>query len=175
MNKRTLTVISVCYVIAGSMVSAADTPPSDASIKQLLELTQARKLLDSMMSQMDTLMKSAMGQATQGQPVPPEIQQQTQTFQAEVNAAAKEMLNWDKLEPMYVRIYQKSLTQKDVDGMIAFYKTPAGQAVINKVPVVMQNTMSEIQQMMGPIMQRIQMMQQTIMAEIQAKNKKSGG
>jgi len=89
--------------------------------------------------------------------------------------ATKEMLDWDKLEPMYMRIYQKSLTQQDVDGMIAFYETPSGQALINKMPVIMQNTMAEMQQVMRPMMERIERMQQTIMAEMEAKKKKSGG
>ncbi len=78
------------------------------------------------------------------------------------------------LEPMYVRVYQKSFTQGEVDGMIAFYKTPAGQAVINKMPVVMQNTMNEVQQMMAPAVQRIQRMQQDVIAEMQAEKGKKG-
>jgi hypothetical protein len=65
--------------------------------------------------------------------------------------------------------------QTEVDGLIAFYKTAAGQALIDKMPVVMQNTMTEMQQMMQPMMQRIQRMHQEIVAEIQAQKKKSGG
>ena len=39
--------------------------------------------------------------------------------------------------------------------MIAFYKTPAGQALINKNPLLMQNTMDEMRALMRPMMQRI--------------------
>ena len=90
-------------------------------------------------------------------------------------AILKEMFEWNKLEPMYLRVYQKSFTQQEVDGMIAFYKTPAGQAVISKMPVVMQNTMNEMQQMMGPMMQKIQRMQQDVVAEMKAEGQKKGG
>lgn len=90
-------------------------------------------------------------------------------------AALKEMLDWNKLEPLYVRVYQKSFTQSEVDGMIAFYKTPAGQAVISKMPAVMQNTMNEMQQMMGPMMQRLQKMQQEVVAEMKAESEKKAG
>ncbi len=89
--------------------------------------------------------------------------------------AMKEVLDWNKLEPMYVRVYQKSFTQEEVDGLIAFYRTPAGQALINKMPVVMQNMMTEVQQMMHPMMQAMKRMQQEVVAEIQAVKKKSGG
>jgi hypothetical protein len=75
---------------------------------------------------------------------------------------------------MYVRVYQKSFSQEEVDGMIAFYKTPTGQALLNKMPLVMQNTMTEMQQMIQPMMKRVQQMQQEIVAEIQAKKDKKG-
>lgn len=38
---------------------------------------------------------------------------------------------------MMIGIYLQSFTQKDVDGMLRFYKSKAGQAVIAKMPVVM--------------------------------------
>jgi hypothetical protein len=166
---------SGAHAAESSSPGAAGNPPSEASIKQLLEAAHARKLIDSVMTQMDTLMKQTMQQATQGQPVPPKVQKDIDKREAEMMAALKEMLDWNKLEPMYVRVYQKSFTQSEVDGMIAFYKTPAGQAVISKMPVVMQNTMNEMQQMMGPMMQRLQKMQQDVVAEMKAENEKKGG
>jgi uncharacterized protein len=158
---------------AGS--GAATNPPSEASIKQLLETAQARKMVDSVMAQTEAFMRQAVQQATQGQQIPPKVQKDIDKRQAELMAILKEMFEWNKLEPMYLRVYQKSFTQQEVDGMIAFYKTPAGQAVINKMPVVMQNTMNEMQQMMGPMMQKIQRMQQDVVAEMKAEGQKKGG
>jgi hypothetical protein len=175
MTNRIPIVIALSCSIALSIGLAADNPPSEASIKQLLEVGQAHKLIDAMVAQIDAYMKQAMQQATQGRHVTPEIQKDIETRQAEMTAAMKEVLDWNKLEPMYVRIYQKSFTQGDVDGLIAFYKTPTGQALLTKMPVVMQNSMNEVQQMMQPMIQRIQRMQQEVVAELQAEKKKSGG
>ncbi|MEY2485921.1 MAG: uncharacterized protein QOH39_1569 [Verrucomicrobiota bacterium] len=155
---------------------APANPAGEASVKQLLEATHARQLIDSMLTQMDGMMKNVMQQVTQGQPVPPQVQKIYDQSRAEVLSAMNDQFSWDKMEPLYVRIYQKSFTQAELDGILAFYKTPAGQAVINKMPVVMQNTMQEVQQMMGPMMQRIQRMQKDMVAQMQAeKGKKSGG
>ncbi len=49
--------------------SAAGSPPSEASVKQLLDVAQSRKLIDSVMGQMDTLMHQTIQQATQGKEV----------------------------------------------------------------------------------------------------------
>jgi hypothetical protein len=181
MIKRILLLLSLC----GTVVNAADSPspgsgatsdmPSEASIKQLLETAQVHKLLDSVMTQMDTMLQQTIRQVTQGRKVPPKIQKDIDQRQAEMMAMLKDMLDWKKLEPMYVRVYQKSFTQQEVDGMIAFYRTPAGQAVITKMPVVMQNTMNEMQEMMTPVIQKMQKMQQDVTAELKAEDGKKGG
>ena len=175
MTNRIPIIVALSCSIALSVGFAADNPPSEASIKQLLEAGQAHKLLDAMVGQMDAYMKQAMQQATQGQRITPEIQKDIERRQAEMMTAMKEVLDWNKLEPVYVRIYQKSFTQGEVDGLIAFYKTSTGQALLSKMPVVMQNTLNELQQMMQPMMQRIGRMQQEVVAEIQAEKKKTGG
>ena len=181
MFKRILLLLALC----GSLASAADhsspgasttgNPPSEASIKQLLEVAQAHKLIDSVMAQMDELMRQTIQQTTQGRDIPPKLQKDIDKRQAEVVGLMKELLDWNKLEPMYVRVYQKTFSQVEVDGMIAFYKTPAGQAVIAKMPAEMQNTMNEMQQMMGPVMQKMQHMQQDVAAEMKAEREKKGG
>jgi len=128
-----------------------------------------------MMAQMDGLMKQAIQQATQGQSLSPQVKRDIEKRQAEMMSIFKEMLDWHKLEPMYIRVYQKTFTQPEVDNLIAMYQSPGGQTLLNKMPIVFQNTISEMQPIMQPIMQRIQRMQQDVVAEIQAeKSKKSG-
>jgi hypothetical protein len=164
----------VCFGIS-TLVYAAETPPSEASVKQLLDVTQVHKLLDATMAQMDAFMKQTMQQVTQGQTITPEVQKQIEKSQTEALAMMKEMLDWNKLEPMYVRVYQKSFNQQEIDNLIVMYKTPAGQTLLNKMPLVMQNTMAEMQQVMQPIMQRIHRMQQDVVARIQAEKAKKSG
>ena len=171
MFKRIFLTLSLCTAAA----YAADTPPSDASVKQLLEAAQARKMADSVVTHMDGLLKQAVEQATAGRQLPANVRSDIDKKQAEMMAEFKQVLDWKKLEPVYLRVYQKSFTQEEVNGMIAFYKTPAGQAVVNKMPVVMQNTMHEMQEMVGPMMERVRRMQQEIAAEIKAESGKKGG
>jgi hypothetical protein len=158
-----------------SSPTPAAKPPTEASIKQLLEVAQARKLVDSVMKQMDNLMEQSIAQATQGQKISPKVQKEIDARRADVTATMKELLDWAKLEPMYVRVYQKTFSQQEVDGMIVFYKTPAGQAVIGKMPAVMQNTIEEMQRTMGPVMQKMQKLQQDVVAELKAESKNKGG
>ncbi len=181
MFKRVLLIFSLCSAIAYAAESPSPTPvatidvPSEASVKQLLEAAQVHKLLDSIMTQMDSLLQQTIRQTTQGRKVSPKIQKDIEKRQAEMMAMVKDILDWKKLEPMYLRVYQKSFSQQEVDGMIAFYQTPAGQAVINKMPLVMQNTMNEMQELMGPVVRKIEKMQQDVIAELKAEEGKKGG
>ena len=182
MLTRIFLVLTLCAAFAHAADKPSPTPsptpappPTEASIKQLLEVAQAHKLIDSVMAQMENLMQQAIAQATRGQQVPAKVQKDIDQRRAELVVMMKELLDWKKLEPMYVRIYQKTFTQQEVDGMIAFYKTPAGQAVINKMPYAMQNTVDEMQGLMGPVMQKMQQMQQDVVAEMKAETKNKGG
>src|SRR5256885_12572241 len=169
MMKRIAIVLALSCAIAPLNAFATDQPPSEASIKQLLEVTQVRKLLESTMAQMDAVLKQATQQVTQGQEITPEVQKQIDKGRAESISMMKEILDWNKLEPMYVHIYQKSFNQQEIDSLIAMYKSPAGQMLLNKMPIVLQNSMGEMQQMMQPVMQRIQRMQRDVIAQLQAE------
>ena len=180
MFKRILPILLLC----GSVVHAAESPspaapaganpPSEASIKQMLQVMQARKLVDSMIGQMDNLMLQTVAQVTQGRPIPPNVQKQIDQQRAEMMAMMKELLAWEKLEPLYVRVYQKTFTQEELDGMLAFYKTPVGASMLAKMPAVMQNTMEEVQSLMGPVMEKMQRMQKDIAAQMKTDKNKGG-
>ena len=46
----------------------------------------------------------------------------------------------DKLTDMMIPIYQKHLSQVDVDAMNKFYATPSGKKMLKTMPVIMQET-----------------------------------
>src|SRR5437667_8330879 len=107
---------------------SAGTAPSDASIKQLLEVTQTHKMLDSTMAQMNAFMTQMMQQATQGQKITPQIQKDIDKRQSEMMAPLIELLDWSEWEHMYVRLYHNSFTQLELDGLICYCKPSPGQA-----------------------------------------------
>ena len=62
--------ICACLLAAAPAI-ANDHPPSDASIDQLLTLTNARQLLDQMKAQVDSMIAAGMHAAQQGQALTP--------------------------------------------------------------------------------------------------------
>jgi uncharacterized protein len=68
----------------------------------------------------------------------------------------REELSWAVMRPGMAQIYRETLTQEEVNGLIAFYRTPAGQALITKMPQIMQRSMVYTQSRMATVSPRIQ-------------------
>jgi hypothetical protein len=77
--------------------------------------------------------------------VSPQQQKIMDDLSGKIVALAKEEMNWPNIEPMMAGIYRDTFTQHEVDGMLAFYRSEAGQAVITKLPGAMQRTMEGMQ------------------------------
>ena len=159
--------LAFCACLLAAAPAIADgTPPSDQSIQELLTLTNAHQLLDQVKIQMDSLMASAMRDALQGQTLTPERQAVLDRMKAKMVDLINQTLNWSDLEPMYVRTYRASLSQEELDGMLEFYKSPAGQAYIKKIPVIMQNILVEMQGMIKPMQQKLVEIQKQAIQEL---------
>ena len=133
---------------------------------------ESRKLLDSVMGQLDSTMRTSMQQALAGQKVTPKQQQVMDQMRVKMVAMFKNELRWETLEPELIVVYEKSFSQDEIDGMIKFYKSKAGRAVIAKMPIVMQNTMGLMQQKMASLMPKIQQMEKDAIAQVKAAEEK---
>jgi hypothetical protein len=157
-------------LLAGLLLAAPafanDAPASDESIREMLAVTDAHKLIDTVRGQVDAMMKDTMQQALHGKAVPADQQVILDRMRTKMAAVVDEVLDWNALQSMYIRVYRASLTQDELDGILAFYRTPAGQAMINKMPAVMQNVMSEMKNMMGPMQQKLQQIQRETLQEM---------
>jgi uncharacterized protein len=160
--------ILLVFLIFCATAHAADTKTSEQSIKELLRVMETRKLLDSTMGQVDSIMKASMQQAFKGQIITPKQQKLIDDMQNKIIAILKQEMNWEMLEPLCAQIYRDSFTQQEVDGMLAFYKSPSGKAVIKKMPLVMQNTLTAMQERMRPIVQKMRKMEEEAIAEMKA-------
>jgi uncharacterized protein len=83
----------------------------------------------------------------------------------------RDELAFDKVKDIYVKAYRETFTQEEVDGLIAFYKSPVGKAYAEKVPVVMQRAGAEMQSRLGPMVQKLNMMQQEFLKDLEKSSK----
>src|SRR5882762_4703032 len=127
-----LVVTVVFAVFASQAALARDAKPSEASIRQLFEVMHSSKLLEAYVTQIDGTVRASMQQAFAGQQPTPKQQEIMETLGHNIASLVKEELNWASFEPMMIEVYRNTFTQHEVDGMLKFYRSEAGQAVIAK-------------------------------------------
>ena len=85
-----------------------------------------------------------------------ETSERIASMQEEIMDIMAEELEWDKLKEDYISIYADVFTKEELEGIIAFYKTPVGQKFVEKQPELMQRSMRITQKQMTTIMPKIQ-------------------
>ena len=99
--------------------------PSPESVRELLVKTGSGELGVQVMRQMIPAMKTM---------IPDAPDQFWEDFMASANP--------DELIKLTIPVYQKHLSQSEIDAIIAFYDTPAGKKLITVQPAIVQETMA---------------------------------
>ncbi len=129
--------------------------PSEASVKELLVLSNSQQVLQNVGAQLDGMTKNMMKTIMKDKPITAEQQKIIDKFQQKIVAIQKQEITWEKLEPVFVEIYSNSLSQEDVDGISAFYKSPAGKSFVSKMPAMMQQSFAAMQKLLVPMVEKM--------------------
>jgi uncharacterized protein len=135
-----------------------DVPASREQIQKLFAVMQVRqqthRMMDSMIQQMQ-----AMTTAT----IKARYPQITGAELAKLNRVSEEILRDMPLDAMLddmIPVYQKYLSQSDVDNMIGFYQSPTGKKLINQMPQITQEAMQvsyrRMEKQVDEVMQKVE-------------------
>jgi len=148
-------IVGLFCLLTPSLVLAADAPASDQSVKQLIDVMQVRKLLDDMTPHGDAMYQAiahVLGEKT----LSDQEKKVVDDMQRKIAAVLEEEMRWEALEPQLVSLYKETFTEEEIAGMLKFYRSEAGQAVIQKMPLVMQGSMKMVRAQMQRVMPKIQ-------------------
>jgi hypothetical protein len=137
-------------------VVAATPPPSKESIDKLLVAMNVEKMIANMQAQVESAMKAGVDQSLRGQPLSADQQQIVDALRVKISTELTSQLSWENMRPLYTQVYSETFTQEEIDGLTAFYESPAGKAFVSKVPQVMKKTMTLMQARMGPVIRNLQ-------------------
>jgi hypothetical protein len=63
-----------------------------------------------------------------------------ETYQAKANAALDQAIGWNKLKPDMVKLYTTNFSESELKDLVAFYKSPLGKKVLEKMPQLTQQS-----------------------------------
>lgn len=143
-------------------VSASEVDKS-TSIEKLLDITNSKDIVTSILSQAEQMM-SNMG-AQMG--VRPNEQQYFDEFSRKAFELMEREMSWDILQDHFVELYAANFTEKEVNDMITFYETDTGKSMIEKMPQVIQESLQLSQSVMVSVMPQIQDLARELQAELE--------
>jgi len=114
-----------------------DQPAARPDIDQLLEVSNAEKNYASAIQRLNATLEQSFHR--QG-----EVSGQNARLMEAQQRAVKAVeadITWEKLKPLYEKVYADVYTPDDVKGILAFYNSPAGKAFLAKEPLLIQKTM----------------------------------
>lgn len=148
--------------------AVANGQASAAQVMKLLELLDIRQ---SLQFTMDAMKEQITSEAERGfrEKIPQPTAEQLKSVHMIVDDAFKD-LAFDDLIKDIVPVYQKHLTQSDVNAAIAFYSSPTGRKITREQPAMMRESMAatseQQQKRMELMLARLELrMQQFIQSE----------
>ena len=124
----------------------ADDASKRAKAEELLKLTKADVGAQAMLAGFPDRVKAvASRQVVVQAATTPEQKKLTGDYLDQMSNIARSGANWEAVHPKIVDLYVATFTEADLDGIIAFYKTPAGQDYITKTTGVSSKTIELLQ------------------------------
>lgn len=168
MTRKLLTYVLAFLLTCGALAAYAQTP-TDASIRQLLEVTDAKALMLSTQEVKDQMMEQIKSQLRTLYPeMTPAQNAVIDQMMTDMMKLFNQELSWSSLEPVMMDTYRNIYTQAEVDAMIRFYNSPEGQSIVKKMPEFTREIVNMIQQRTIALMPELQHIQAGAIAKLQA-------
>jgi hypothetical protein len=131
--------------------------PKTAKIERMMELTNSQANVDQMTAQILKMLPSA---------VPPDASPEARAKFEEIQRKSidliKQQMSWQRMKSQYAKLYEDLFTAEELDGMIAFYESPAGRSMLKKMPELVQRSMMLGQAAFNEIIPELQRLQKEV-------------
>ncbi len=150
MRRSVVLLFSLCALPA---MLRADDASKRAKVEQMLTLSKVDSIAQQMLSNVPGRVKQVASQQVLARNAStPEQKKITADYLEQMGSIAQKGATWESVHPKLVDLYMQAFTEPDLDSIIAFYKTPAGQVLVAKTPevssqtvVLLQNTVNALE------------------------------
>ncbi len=132
---RCAAVLVILHLAAAS--AYCDQAGKEAKVEEFFRLAKMDETLRHTLDLVAAQMKSGAIQQIMGAKTSPDVKKSMDEMQDKLMVILSDAISWDKIKPDYVKLYADAYTEDELDGIVAFYKSPAGQAMVANTPVMM--------------------------------------
>ncbi len=149
-------------------VAHADTASQRAITEDLLQTMK----VDQMLKPFYTAMRSMVEKQFTEMGAPEDLRPLLKKYTDKIVDIMEQYLSWQTLKDDMINLYAQTFTEDELKGMLAFYKSPVGQSVIDKMPALTQQGMSIAQKHMPEIQPKLMKVIEEFAKELKAEMEK---
>ena len=150
---RVISLLTLIFALVLTRAQA-DSASKAQKIDAIFKITKVEETQKRIFDQIQNMMAA--------QAPPPgasaESKAASQELSKKIMDLVAQKMSWERMRPIWVRLYDETFTEDELDGMLAFYQSAAGEAMLQKMPVLLTKTMSVAQQQMTELTPEIQKM-----------------
>src|SRR5690242_16978838 len=148
--------VLICALLSAPLACADETTKA-TKVDQLLVVMNIEQQQKQMMDQMSQMVigqiKDQM--AKQGNVSAAEMAKM-EDRQKRLFALISDKTSWANMKPVYSKAYSDTFNESEIDGILAFYKSAPGKAMIEKQPALTGKIMASVQAQMADLMPQIE-------------------
>jgi uncharacterized protein len=161
-------VLLLALVLCLPLAAHADDASRRAKADELITLLHMDRMVTPITN---SLMQQTVSIATDksGGTLTPENIIALGTFQRKLLDFTDPQIGWKAIEPEFARLYAAAFTEEELDGMLAFYKSPAGTALLEKMPDVSDQASKLMQSRFTALQPQLKVMLDDFMQSLPSK------
>lgn len=132
---RSVAVSALVLALALPTVARADEASQRTKAEELMMLLNTQKVTQQIADTITRQVGEAADRAA-GTDATAEQKAKVEDFKKTAAQAIDAKLGWVAMKPAVTDLYMKSFTEDQLDSILAFYKTPAGAALLEKLPQI---------------------------------------
>jgi hypothetical protein len=124
----------LCLLFCLPPTAHADAASKHAKVQEMLELLRIDRAMDQVMNMVQQQATADTNAQLTGKGASEDQKARVDAFQKQLFQFVEDQIGWKSMQNDYIDMYSQTFTEDEIDGILAFYKSPAGAALIAKTP-----------------------------------------
>jgi hypothetical protein len=170
MYRKLAVVVTCAFVVSHALGAVAEPKAEDTKTRLAIELMQAAHFdrnMQLMKEQIPAMMEKQFDSLAGCDAVQPVMKE----FSGAVADKVSEILDSEDLKIDIAAVYAETFSEDELRGVIAFYESPLGKKLLDRMPELMQKSMQISQDRMKPIMSDMQKLGEQYASRIKEASK----
>jgi uncharacterized protein len=151
---------TACLLLTVAMVCQhspyADTTSKARKVREMLVALHLEQMTNRIERAQEDRVEAISQQQLAGATLDADQKKAYDEFRAKVVELLRSSASWKALEPDFVKLYSDAYTEEEIDGILAFYGSPVGRAMLAKAPQLTEQSIAISQRRMTELAPKVQ-------------------